>query len=48
MSNDGYRLWVNEARTVLVRLWDDGTLELATRESSEHVWGPPMVLKEEK
>lgn len=43
-----YRLWVNEARTVLVRLWDSGTVEVATRETPAHTWGPPVVLTEEK
>jgi hypothetical protein len=43
-----YRLWVNEARTVLVRLWENGTLEVATRETPDHIWGPPVYLTEEK
>lgn len=42
-----YRLWVNDERTVLVRLWEDGTCETATREASEHTWGPPVYLHEE-
>lgn len=43
-----YRLWVNEARTVLVRVWEDGTAEVATRETAEHTWGPPVPVAEEK
>lgn len=42
-----YRLWVNAERTILVRLWDNGKVEVATRESPEHTWGPPVVLAEE-
>lgn len=43
-----YRLWVNEARTVLVTLWENGVLEVATREAAYHTWGPPVRLVEEK
>ncbi len=43
-----YRLWVNEARTVLVRAWDDGSMELATREHPDAIWGPPVRLQEEE
>jgi len=42
-----HRLWVNKARTILVRLWPDGTLELASRGRPDDHWGPPMVLEEE-
>jgi hypothetical protein len=42
-----YRLWVNEARTMLVRLWPDGTAEVATRPSPDHVWGSPVPLNED-
>ena len=42
------RLWVNAERTVLVRLWEDGTIEVARRETPAHVWGPPVYLVEEK
>ena len=41
-----YRLWVNRDRTVLVRLWADGRLELATRPDTDAVWDPPMYLEE--
>lgn len=46
-----YRLWVNDERTLLVRLWEDGGAghaEVATRESPLHTWGPPVYLTEEK
>jgi hypothetical protein len=42
-----YRLWVNEARTVLVTLWKSGTVEVATREAPDHTWGPPVRCDEE-
>ena len=42
------RLWVNEARTVLVRLWATGTVEVATRETPAHTWGPPVLCAEER
>ncbi len=43
-----YRLWVNLERTVLVRLWDDGRVEVATRDSQEQTWNPPVECQEEK
>jgi hypothetical protein len=42
-----YRLWVNEERTVLLRIWASGQVEVATRDSPEHTWGPPVHLEEE-
>ncbi len=42
------RLWVNDERTVLVRLWATGTVEVATREHPGQTWGPPKYLEEEK
>lgn len=45
---DGYRLFVNQARTVFVRLWRSGTCELATRDDPAHTWGPPSALNEER
>lgn len=47
-STPAYRLWVNDDRTVLVRLWDTGALEVATRPDRDAVWGPPVWLTEEK
>jgi hypothetical protein len=41
------RVWVNEERTVFVRMWNNGTVEVATREHKSHTWGPPEYLKEE-
>jgi len=31
-SEPGYRLWVNEARTLLVRQWASGEVEIAERD----------------
>jgi hypothetical protein len=42
-----YRLWVNAERTVYVRLWENGKLELATRPAPGDIWGPPVTLAEE-
>jgi len=42
-----YRLFVNDERTVLVRLWPDGKVEVATRPHPDAVWGPPVYLSEE-
>lgn len=45
---DGHdRLWVNADRTVFVRLWRTGTVEVARREHPSHTWGPPVLLAEE-
>ncbi len=41
------KLWVNSERTVLVRQYDDGTVEVATRETPEHIWNPPVRVFEE-
>lgn len=42
-----YRLWVNETRTILVRIWEDGRVEVSLRLSNQHTWGPPIGLTEE-
>ena len=47
-SEPTYRLWVDETRTVLVRAWDDGIMEVATREHPDAIWGPPVRLREER
>lgn len=43
-----YRLWVNDDRTVFVRIWEDDTCEVATRGHQGETWGPPVLLTEEK
>lgn len=42
-----YQLWVNEASTVLVRIFDTGLAEVATRETPAHTWGPPVQVHEQ-
>ena len=37
-----YRLWVNEARTLLVRQWSTGEVEIAERDDPGMTWGPPV------
>jgi len=39
-----YVLYVNEERTILVRFWENGEVETATREHPDDVWGPPIRL----
>lgn len=41
-------LYVNEERTVLVRIWASGTAEVARRDEPWHTWGPPVYLTEER
>lgn len=47
-----YLLFVNDDRTLLVRIWHekDGTpaVEVATRDQEGDIWGPPVYLHEEK
>lgn len=45
-EHHGYRLWVSDK--ILVRMWDDGTVEVATRSGSGATWGPPTQLREER
>lgn len=42
-----YRLYVNAERTMLVRFWDNGVVEVCTRESEAHIWGAPVRVVEE-
>ena len=39
------QLYVNEERTVLARFWGDGTGEVATRDDSSAIWGPPTTVR---
>jgi hypothetical protein len=43
-----YQLWVNDARTIYVCIWDNGTAEVATRPTPDHLWGPPSPLSREE
>lgn len=38
-----YRLWVNTERTLLVRQWSDGPVEIAERDDPGMTWGPPVT-----
>ena len=42
MSDLLIRQWVNQDRTVLVRQYDDGQMEVATRPEPAATWGPPV------
>ena len=42
-----YALLINDERTVLVRMWENGTVEVATRPEQGAIWGPPIVVKPE-
>ena len=43
-----YQLWVNEERTVLLRVWGNGEVEIALRDSPNNIWGPPIRMLEER
>ena len=43
----GCRLFVNRDRTILVTLWPEGGVQIATRDERDHLWGPPVDLREE-
>lgn len=51
LNNSGnvsdYALLVNDDRTVLVRIWQDGTTEVATRPNPDAIWGPPVAVQPE-
>ena len=47
MSAD-YRLFVNDERTVLVRIWTDDKVEVALRLAPDRIWSPPVTVKEDK
>ncbi len=43
-----YRLWVSKDGTTLMRMWDNGQVEVATRPDPGATWGPPTNLVEEQ
>ncbi len=43
-----YRLWVNDESTILARMWHDGSMEISTRRDRRDIWGPPILLNEER
>jgi hypothetical protein len=42
------QLFVNEARTVLVRSWASGRVEVALRSHTHDLWGAPVELELER
>jgi hypothetical protein len=48
MSEAKDTLYVNEERTVFVRIWPSGVVEVARRDDPSDTWGPPVRLTEEK
>lgn len=43
--SDGNTLMINADRTVLLSIWEDGTVTVALRDTPDHLWGPPIILK---
>jgi hypothetical protein len=43
-DTDAYKLWLNPERTILVRMWKEGPVEVTFRQTSDHTWGPPIRL----
>ena len=43
-----YTLLVNDERTVLVTIWENGTTTVALRSDPSEVWGKPIEVKEER
>jgi uncharacterized protein YfaT (DUF1175 family) len=44
MSLD-YVIWLNPERTVMVRRWFAGGMEVALRDDPSHAWGPPITVE---
>jgi hypothetical protein len=42
-----YVIWLNPERTVMVRRWDSGEMEVTFRDDPSHVWGPPIRVEPE-
>lgn len=40
------RIFVNADRTVMVRIWPSGEIEVAVRDDPGDVWGPPIMVTE--
>jgi hypothetical protein len=43
-----YRLFVNRERTVLVRVWASGDIEVSLRDDPGAIWSPPIEMTEEQ
>lgn len=41
-------IWVNQTRTLLVTLWEDGTMTVAERDTAGDIWGPPRLVEMEQ
>jgi hypothetical protein len=41
------RLYVNQLRTVLVRIYDTGRVEVLLRDEPDAIWSPPIHMIEE-
>ena len=39
------RLFLNPERTILIFVYDDGRVKVATRPDPDAVWGPPVWLQ---
>lgn len=37
-------LWVSADRTILVEVWGDGSVFVATRDAPDGIWGPPVIV----
>jgi hypothetical protein len=48
MADTVYALFVNEERTVLIRMWENGVVEVCLREDAADIWGPPIRMKREE
>ena len=48
MTDPGYKLLVYDERTVLVRLWTSGEVEVASRPNRWSMWGRPTLVREER
>ena len=44
---DDYELWIDDARTVLVRRWANGSVEVCLRGEQDAIWGPPVHVEPE-
>jgi hypothetical protein len=44
MSVPTYWLWTNTDRTILVRQWTNGDMEVSLRPQPGDIWGPPIPL----
>lgn len=40
-------VYVNTERTVMVRDWGNGNLEVASRKNTSEVWSPPVTVEKE-